>query len=378
LTRRKPPPLRLLAVEDDPSDQKRLRETLEPAAIEVSALSNYEQDLQTGAREVDVVSLDLLVDGRTYDAVPAAENLYEERKSRAVVFLTNRAGEARARAEASDAAHFFFEKQEEVWHRLPWLTHAAALHAKGWFLLNEAVRWLKVPAETRPAESVGSALLLEEARRYYEVLQLVQHASWAESALDGWSTRLGAMLQPIYEADYCTPFDLYRMREPFLESLDRLQVSLAATAGVTLHHRLTQDLEVLSNRLGELSHAGVVPVIRKYTDVEFPYDCVLGAETRLVLRINDEGTAGVLDLEFDDDEIELLVMVSGDGFDILEASGRLSVPRNRTSDDVAFRVIPRSTGDQYLHVHFYRGTAMVGSLIVHSTVYNAVRESKVG
>ncbi|HEV7590990.1 MAG TPA: hypothetical protein VGO40_22955, partial [Longimicrobium sp.] len=312
-----------------------------------------------------------------YDAVPAAENLYFERRSRAVVFLTNRAGEARAKARESDAAHFFFEKKDEVWGRLPWLTYAAALHAKGRFVLNEVVRLL-MGGDSRTAhrESDGGGVLLEEVCRYYEVLQLVQRAPWAEPALDGWSARLGAKLQPIYEAKYCTPADVYWLHEPFLESLGSLQGSLAATTGVTVHPSLSGELDDLSSRLAAIWRTGVLPTVRKFTDIEFPHDCLLDADALLILRITDEGMIGVLDLEFDDSRIDLLVMVSGDGFEIPDATSRLSVPRTGNTEDLEFRVIPRATGDQYLHVHFYRDTAAVGSLIVHSTVHRVSPKSQ--
>jgi hypothetical protein len=360
-------PLRILIVDDEAKDRQRVRRVLKKSSsFEVSELPKFDGRLRAGAKGMDVVCLDVLVDGKTFAAAPAARELRKERRSRAVVCLTNHPDDGGM----VKNANFLFEKKEVVLKRLPWFTLAAALHDKGLFLLDEVARQLGDGAPVDAPKPIDvEAVLLEEVRRYYEVLKLAEREPGKDPALEGWSSQLGAGLQPIYEANYCTTADIYRLHEPFMHSLSSLQKSLAAAPGVTVNPSLSDELTGLSSRLDAISRTATVPAVRKFTHVRFPRRCTLGEDTLLLLRIKDNGPNGVLDHDFD--EQELIVTVSADGFDIPTATRRLSVPPDEDSDDLEFRVIPRSTGDQYLHVHFYLDTAPVGSLIVHSTVQSA-------
>lgn len=361
-------PLQILMVDDDEKDRSRVRRRLKSSSFKMSGLSGFDERLRARAKGKDVVYLDVLVDGKTHAAGPAARDLRAERPSRAVLGLTNHPADGETLR-----ANFLLEKKEVVLKRLPWFTLAAALHDKGMFVLDQVVQRFGNNDSVDPRAPIDvEAVLMEEVRRYYEVLKLAEREPGKDPVLAEWSADLVAGLRPIYEGHLCTTADLFRLHEPIIHSVSSIQESLAAAPGVTVHPALSEELDDLSTRLQAIAQSETAPVVRKFTHIWFPRRCTLGEHVELTLCIKDDGTIGAVDLPISGDHVDLMVTLAGDGFDIKTAAKWLQVPRKGESQPVTFDVVPRATGDQYLHLHFYHDAAPVGLLIVHSSVQRSL------
>jgi CheY-like chemotaxis protein len=377
LTLEAPPPQTLL-VDDDATDRSRVREVLETAAFEVSSLPSYRGNVRSSAAAKDLVLLDRMVDGNDYRAGTVAKHLREEQPGRALMFLTS--FPPAVDSEQFSLVSFSLQKTDEVWSRLPWLSCAAVLHDKGLYVLQQMAARLGPRQKMRNAAIVGGEDLFIELRRYYECLAFAVEQPWVEhETLTGWSGQLREDLGRVYEEEYFSPVDLCRLQPSLLDGVQLLQASLASSDGVSVREGLIKEVDELRAQLTAITDAVDIeaaesPTVRKYTDVDFPSTCIVGEETTLRMCIRDEGGLGELNLEFETDPIELMVIVSGDGFEIPNPNVKMSVPQKGDSAEIEFPIVPLVTGDQYLYVHFYRATADVGSLILHSTVKQRASE----
>lgn len=106
--------------------------------------------------------------------------------------------------------------------------------------------------------------------------------------------------------------------------------------------------------------------------IDFPEQCSVDAEVTLTVQLRAVAgpAVGPVAVPFDEGEaeVELLVVVQAPGFSVREPVKAMTVPRDGSSETVAFALRPRAAGEQVIDVKFMHGTATIGQSCVATRV----------
>lgn len=246
--------IKLVAVEDDPTQAKRIVQRLNATGIiEAIALYDFEADLRSAAEDADLVVLDVMVDGTSELALFVAKYLKQERSNRVVCFLTAHPGPVSKREQIP--VNFYLEKNETVWEHLGYLLAKIFVIEKATYLLKSIDNLGRSSGKRQTVKRRHS--LVSELKEFHDLLGgITTYFEKIESSpglrYEPVFVKLRSLIQNVEPAETVNKADISFGGALLLDIALAEIKRLKNWEGVYVNVRLEQELTILKERLSGL------------------------------------------------------------------------------------------------------------------------------
>lgn len=356
---------------DDEDEVNLLGEKLEQNGVFDTELRRNLSEVSQRAVGKEIISLDVQIDNNSNESYNVAQDLLNDDYSRPVYTFTSYPDSVRSKPPIP-WMFYCIEKNKKTFDQADYIQSSILTVHKCLYLASIITQNVSNKTDSLEEQSLLRNLTNELVNLHRRSLFFSKTLPKKQAIEFRELNHLlpGECVEP--QAFSNSTLEIQELPEKLLNFSVKQNERLRKISGVYELESYKKAMEAISGRVSELkgSNNTSKSTERRYVETEFPETCKIGEVVELKICVRKEGERNPLAVPFsnEDDKVELLIKIAGDGFEIPPDLFPLIVPRTDDSDALVTPIKPRKGGTQYLFITFFKDVREIGSVILRTVV----------